>query len=286
MTRVTSETTPVSTPTAGTRPPARFGALVASEWIKLWSLRSTYWALGLGVVAVIGINVYSTLALRRLLPEWSAEARESYNYMNDALGQAPYLLLLIAAGIIGALSMAGEYATGMIRTTFVAVPARRSVVIAKATVISGATLAVGIVVATTSVGLTQVLLSGQDAGFAISNKGVPTALVASAVVVPVCALVGMGIGVLIRHTAGAIFGVFTVIVILPQLTMGTTYSWVVDLNNSTLWSAWMTLRNTPIRELMPAELFTWPVGASWLVLAVWPLVAVVAAVVVTHRREV
>lgn len=285
MTQTTPKTRR-STPTRGTDAPARFRDLVAAEWIKLRSLRSTYWTLGLGTLAVIGINVYATFALRRLLPDWSAEARDTYNYMNDALGQAPYLLLMLAAGTIGALSMTGEYATGMIRTTFAAVPARRSVVAAKVTVISAVTLVLSTVIATASVALTQAILSGQGTGFSIDDDGVPTAIVASALIVPVCALIGMGIGVVIRHTAAAIVGVFTVLIILPQLTSGTTYDWVVNINNAMPWSAWMTLRNTPIRDMTPADLFPWSVTSSWLVLVAWPLVAVVLAVVVAHRRDV
>lgn len=266
--------------------PARFRDLLAAEWIKLKSLRSTYWVLGGGALAVIGINVQATLALYRLVPSWSDERKDTYNWMNDALGQTPFLLLMLAAATIGALSMTGEYHSGMIRTTFAAVPARRSVVLAKVVVISAVMLVLGIVIATASVGLTQAILSGRDAGFSIDDDGVPTAVVASALIVPVCALIGIGVGVVIKHTAASIIGVFTVLIILPQLTSGTTYSWVIDINNAMPWSAWMTLRNTPIRDYMPAEAFPWAVTSSWLVFVVWPLVAIILAVAVSHRRDV
>lgn len=302
----TPTSTPTSTPTppgsAGTvratgttrpggampRPeaPARFRDLVAAEWIKLWSLRSTWWLMGLGTLAVIGLNVQATLARYRLLPDWSAEAKAHTNWLNDAFGQTPYLLLMLAAGTIGALMVSGEHTTGLIRTTFTAVPARRSVVLAKAAVVAGTMTAAGLVIALTSFGVTQAILSGRDAGFSLGDPGVPTGLAASVLVVPVVALVGLGIGAVIRHTATAVMGVFAVVVLLPELSKGTSFEWVVHVHKALPWPAWGALQDAPIRAELPSDLTPWPLAGSWLVLAAWPLVATAVAATVVHRREV
>lgn len=302
----TPTSTPTSTPTppgsAGTvratgttrpggampRPeaPARFRDLVAAEWIKLWSLRSTWWLMGLGTLVVVGLNVYATVARYRLLADWSAQAKADYNWLNDALGQTPYLLLLLAVGTVGALSIAGEHVTGLIRTTFTTVPDRRSVVLAKVAVMAGVMTAAGLAVALTSFGVTQAILARRDAGYSLGDPGVPTGVAASVLVVPVVALIGMAIGAVIRHPATAVVGVFTVVVLLPELTKGTSFEWVVHVHEALPWPAWSSLRVAPVRDDFPADLFPWSLAGSWAVLAVWPLVAVLVTVVAVRRREV
>lgn len=49
-----------TTPVTG--PPARFRDLLASEWIKMRSLRSTPWTIALTVLFVIGSSAVATLA--------------------------------------------------------------------------------------------------------------------------------------------------------------------------------------------------------------------------------
>ncbi|SEG87511.1 ABC-2 family transporter protein [Thermomonospora echinospora] len=264
-------------------PPARFGDLLAAEWIKLWSLRSTFWVLGLGALTLIGLNVQATLADHRLMASWSAQRLADYNWMNDAFGQSPYLLLMICTGAIGAITIAGEYTSGLIRTTFAAVPARRSVVAAKAAVVTVVMTILGTVVAVTSFGVTQAILSTRGGGYSFTDPGVPQAIAASALIAPVCALIGMGVGALIRHTAASVIGVFAVLVMLPELTKGRSYAWVVDLHNAMPWPAWATLRNSPWQDVPDPYAAT--ATGSWIVLALWPLAAVLLATLAVHRRD-
>jgi hypothetical protein len=240
--------------------------------------------LGLGALTLIGLNVQATIADYRLMPSWSAQRLADYNWMNDAFGQSPYLLLMICAGAVGAITIAGEYTSGLIRTTFAAVPARRSVVAAKAAVVAAVMTAVGTVVAVTSFGVTQAIVSTRGGGYAFTDPGVPQAIAASALIAPVCALVGMGVGALIRHTAASVIGIFAVIVVLPELTKGRTYDWVVGLHNAMPWPAWATLRNSPFRDLMP-DAHAATAGQAWTVFALWPLAAVVLAAITVHRRD-
>jgi ABC-2 type transport system permease protein len=282
----TQATSRISTSTATAEPRARFRDLLIAEWIKLWSLRSTYWVLGLGALALIGLNVQATIADYRLMNDWSAERLATYNWMNDAFGQSSFLLLIVAAGAIGALTIAGEYSTGSIRTTFAAVPARGSVVLAKAAVVTAVMLVVGTVVAVTSFGVTQAILSGRGGGLSFTDPGVPTAVAASALIAPVCALIGMGAGALIRHAAASVVGVFAVLIILPELTKGTTYAWVVNVHQAMPWPAWMDLRNSPyVLEQQGLVPVTTTPTASWTAFAVWPLVALLLATTVVHRRD-
>lgn len=132
---------------------------------------------------------------------------------------------MLAAGSVGAISIVGEYATGLIRTTFAAVPARRAVVVAKVTVVTAVTGAVGVVSATTAFAVSAAVLSGWQADIAATSPDAVRGIAASALLVPVCALVGMGIGALVRHTAPAVVTT-TVVLLLPPTTTG---SWAVYL---------------------------------------------------------
>jgi branched-subunit amino acid permease len=68
---------------------------------------------------------------------------------------------MATAGTIGAMTVAGEHASGLIRTTFLAVPNRQHVVLAKAVVVASVTSAVGLVTATASFVTAQTILSGE-----------------------------------------------------------------------------------------------------------------------------
>ena len=114
-------------------PRGRYGlAQVARmEWIKLRSLRSTWWTLAITVAGTIGIGVAVGINTRNA----------SGDLTNNALaGVVPGLLL---AGVLGVLTMTGEYTSGMIRATLAAAPRRPLLLAAKAAVFGAVTLAVG-----------------------------------------------------------------------------------------------------------------------------------------------
>ncbi|QEU95368.1 ABC transporter permease [Streptomyces kanamyceticus] len=267
---------------------ARFTDLLAAEWIKLWSLRSTFWVLGGGALAVIGINANSAWSnARRLadLPPPPADADEAFLF--DPLGTAfvapAWQLLMIVAATVGALSVFGEYTSGLIRTTFTAVPDRRAVIAAKTAVVAAVLCALGAAVAGVSFGVTQALLR-DEGGLSLGDPGALRAVVASALLAPVCALVGMALGALVRHAAGSVVAVVGTLLLLPALFRGETYRWVKEIGNAMPYTAWERLVTNPARP-GPPEKYPLSVAEAWPVLAAWPLVAVVVTVVVVRRRD-
>ena len=99
--------------------PALLRHLLAAEWIKLWSLRSTAWLLGLGALMVVGMSAVASVRTVQTWPTLDPLAQAQFEPLTDMLTLA-VLALPIVAGCVGALSVVGEYATGMIRTTFIA----------------------------------------------------------------------------------------------------------------------------------------------------------------------
>lgn len=268
-------------------PEARFRDLLAAEWIKLWSLRSTYAVLGGGALAAIVINVHAARTdLGRDAAWWADALRSDYNWLHSAFSRLPSISLMLLAATIGALAIAGEHGTGLARTTFTAVPARRQVVLAKAAVLTLVMTAAGTVVAATSFGLSQAILARRGGGFSIGDPGVLAGVAGTALLPAVGGLVGLGIGAAVRHPAAAVFTVFAVLLLLPEATKGDTYPWLAEVHEALPLSAWDTLRNTPFRYVEGGDPFGMPsLVETWAPLAAWPLLAVTVAVIAVHRRD-
>ncbi|MFD8543223.1 ABC transporter permease [Streptomyces sp. NPDC059649] len=274
MTTLTSvpRTTPVAAPTA------RFRDLLASEWIKMWSLRSTSWTIALTVLFVIGSTVVATSS------DAAAGSAPADFRPFDAYPPAGYWTLMLVASSIGALTVVSEYHSGLIRTTTVAVPARGSLVLAKAAVTAALWTVVGTVAATGSFLVSQALLDGQHAGVPITHPGVLRPLLASALLAPVCALVGLGLGVLIRHAAGTmVTSVFALLMLPPMFSESNR--WSADIKHALVSAAWTRLIQT--WEPDPGSLaYSATVPGSWAVYLLWPLLTVALAVFAVRRRDV
>jgi ABC-2 type transport system permease protein len=110
--------------------------------------------------------------------------RTTIDPMHAAFVPEAYQILMLVAGCIGAIMLFGEYSSGLIRTTFAAVPARRSVIAAKAVVVAAVMLTFGTVVSAASSGLTQAIYDGQRIGLSITAPGALRAVTASALLAP------------------------------------------------------------------------------------------------------
>jgi ABC-2 type transport system permease protein len=267
---------------------ARFRHLVAAEWTKLWSLRSTYLGLAVCALVILAITANTSLADYRNWPTYNAETQAIFVpvwSMRDAFNDVAGLFLVLAASSIGAVTVVGEYSSGLIRTTFAAVPARRSVMAAKVTVVAAVFLAFGVAVSAAAFGLSQAILSGRDLGLSIGYPEALRAVAASAVLAPVSALIGMGIGALVRHTATTIVTTTVTLLLLPRLFESRHYQWVAALHNALPAAAWDRLTQTAAETALHEDPFPPTIAGSWTVFAAWSLVAAVATVVAAHRRD-
>ncbi|MGW7087761.1 ABC transporter permease [Streptomyces sp. NPDC054871] len=267
-------------------PRARFRHLVGAEWIKLWSLRSTYWVLAAAALIVTGINANSAWSnldwLTRQDPAVVGEG-PGYDTLSSAFVDPAWQILVVVAGSMGALTVFGEYTSGLIRTTFTAVPDRRAVMAAKAAVVTAVMLALGTVVSVASFGVTQAILR-EHGGLSIGDPGALRAVVASALLAPLSALVGMAVGALVRHATGSIVTTLVTLVLLPALLQGDEYRWVKEIGNAMPLTAWQVLVENPAMGYTPVK-YAATITEAWIVFAVWPLVAAAVAVVTVHRRD-
>ncbi|MFF2079087.1 ABC transporter permease [Kitasatospora sp. NPDC058162] len=282
----TPMSTPMSTPTHASTPVrrARFGDLLAAEWLKFWSLRSMPWVLGISTLVIIAAN-YKAASYTHdtYTPGDGNPAVMAQTALNDSFHIGSADIMMLVAGGIGAIVIAGEYATGLIRTTLAAVPDRRAVLLAKAGVLAGVMTGYGAVAAGVSFGITQAVLADRGIGQSITDPTAFRYVAAAALFAPVCALVGLCLGTVIRHSAGAVVGTIAVLFLLPSFVTE-RYRWSADLLHALPFPAWQRLARTTLVGMRPSE-YPATVAGSWISYAVWALASVLIAAAVIQRRD-
>ena len=206
-------TTTYSTPLpAG--PATTINRHLKGEWTKLRTLPSTWRTAAFAGALAIGFTAAVDLSQASL----TAQQRGTFDATSASL-----FGVIIAATLLGALAVrtvTAEYATGMIRSTFSAMPARRLVIAAKAATVAAFVLPVALLVDLVGFELGQRIFAAKHLQVALSHPGVPRAIVFGAVAASLVAIIGVGLGGLIRHTAAATTTLTMIIVgdvILGQL---------------------------------------------------------------------
>ncbi|MEV6977618.1 ABC transporter permease [Kitasatospora sp. NPDC093806] len=286
MTTTTMTTTTMTTTTpSDIDPRPRFGDLLAAEWIRFRSLRSLPWVLGVSALILIGVNLNAALYTYRHTEPGGPPPGSDYVSvaLSTAFTTMSASILMLVAGGVGAAVIVGEYATGMIRTTLTAVPDRRALLLAKATVLTGVMLGYGALASGVSFGVGQALLGRRHVGVSITEPGVARAVAAAALLAPVCALVGFGLGVLIRHSAGTVVTMVLVLFLLPS-SFNENHRWSAAITHAMPYTAWRRLSKVDLTHtLVPPYPAT--VAGSWLAFAGCAAVSVLVATVVMHRRD-
>ena len=197
--------------------------LARSEWIKLCTVRSTYWTLVLTAAGMAGFGAVLTAAYARHYGGVSAAARRAFD--PAAYSLSGFFLAQLAISVLGVVVITSEYTTGSIRSTFAAAPQRTAVLTAKAAVFGAATAVTGTASAFAAFFIGQVLLAGKGIGTTIGAHGALRSVLGAGLYLTVLGLLALGLGSLIRRTAGAIAAVVGLIVILPVLVQGLPSSW-------------------------------------------------------------
>ena len=198
-----------------------FAGVLRSEARKLGTVRSTAWAL----LAVVAFNVITAALLGGLLPgHLSAHQKAAIDSVRVSLGDLH--LSQVAAGLLGVLAVTGEYGSGMIRATLAAVPQRRLLLAAKALVLTAAVAVTGIAACLAAYLAFQAFLPGGDAlRTTLAGPGVLRAVTGAGLYLTVLALLGFGLGTVLRSSAGAVAVLFGVLFVPTLLTALPPSSW-------------------------------------------------------------
>jgi ABC-2 type transport system permease protein len=193
----------------------RTTSVLASEWIKMRSVRSTVWSLVAMTLISIGVAVIVGLTVTHQWNSFSLPDKLTFDPTGLSLRGLLFSQLVI--GVLGVLVISAEYGTLTIRSTLSAVPHRPLVLAAKALVFAAVALVIGEVLSFGAFLIGQALLSSPAPHATLSQPGVLRAVVGGGLLIPVFGLLALGLGAIVRHTAGAITTYVGVILVVPLI---------------------------------------------------------------------
>lgn len=264
-------------PVASTRPASAyrlsFGRMLRSEWIKLATLRSTWWSIGIVGVLTVGIALMVASALG-----------EAPGFPGIQAVVLPIQFTMLLAGILGVISVTGEYSTGMIRSTLTAVPRRGGVLAAKAVVMAVVMFIASLMIFFAAALAVSPILADSPSALDWSDfEGTILPILAASASMAVFSLIGVAIGFVLRSGAGAIAATVGLLFVLPIVTQmfsmaGEAWQWVTDL------AVYLPSSAAQFAIIPNAEAPLDGTGA-WLTLGAWVVGTMLAAWAVLRTRD-
>jgi hypothetical protein len=185
------------------------------------------WALLFTVVSTVGFGALLT---------WLEVTRWEVRTHAEVIGFDPILysfaglnLAQLAIGVLGVLVMTSEYATGGIRLTLGATPQRTLLLMAKVTIFSAVVAVVSLISCVTAFLICQALLAPKHAGVSFTDAGVTRAVIGGAGHLVLIGAIAVGLGGIIRRTAGAVATLFAVLLVVPGLVTLLPSPWNDDI---------------------------------------------------------
>lgn len=254
-----------------------FSDVVTSEWTKLRSVLSSWWCLLTILLGTVVIGIVVTWSAAANWPSMSAAQRASFDPTFKSL--SGLFLAQLSVGVLGVLVITSEYASGTIRTTFAAVPRRRQVLAAKILALIGLTLVVSLVAVLAAFGAGQAILGARHAGVSLGQPHELRAVIGGALYLVLLGLLALGLGGILRRTAGGIAAFVALVLIAPVIAATLPAPWGADIGMYLPANAGQALLNTidQPNALHPA--------AGGAVLAAWAAAANVLSTRLITRRD-
>lgn len=257
-----------------------FDGVLRGEWIKLLSLRSIRWSIA--VMILLSWSGAALMALAMAGTDFATpEAMPQLIVQSATLGSVFTVLIM---GVLGVLSITSEYASGLILSSVAAVPRRTPLLFAKALVVAALGLAVG-AVGTFGGGLLAAIFLGDGAFAALGSSEVLVALLSTTLYLMLAALFSLGVGALLRSSAGAIsvvVVVFFVSTIAFQILTMTGWDWVTAVADWLPAALGNTLAQAPVVPEYSGAVGYW--GAMGGLVA-WAAVPFVPAAILLKTRD-
>lgn len=189
---------------------AGFGHALRAEWIKLWSVRSSWWTM----LALVVLGAGLTTAICWGNASWLAS--EGADDVPGSFITWGMMLAQVCAVIVGALAVTSEYGSGMIRTSLAAVPRRGTVLAAKAVVVTGVLFVVGTLTALLGYAGGNYFLDREGIGLALEGS-VARSMYGSGLFLAALGLLSLAVGFVVRHTAAAISIVLALVFVIGNM---------------------------------------------------------------------
>jgi ABC-2 type transport system permease protein len=260
-----------------------FPRVVRSEWIKFTSLRSTGWSLAL--ILLIGVGFAAILAATIDMVDGVPDDGASAQTVTLSVITIGFTMGQLVAAVLGALSLGGEYATGMVRSTFAAVPRRLPVLWAKAVVLFATVSVVGAVTAFASWAATYGMLDAKGLASPLDGD-LALALVGGSVYLGLVAVFALGVAAAVRSSAGSIAFALGILLVLPTLVMvlGSAVEWVADVQPYLLSNAGDDMFSIAPAEGVEEGSLALPVAT--LVATAWTAASLAVGALVLRGRDV
>ncbi|HEY6835951.1 MAG TPA: hypothetical protein VI142_05700 [Gaiellaceae bacterium] len=198
--------------------------VLLSEWTKLRSLRSTRWSLLAAIVLTIGLPALFAAVTSSHWGSMSPHERADRHPLDIALAGVNVSQLAVA--VLGVLVITGEYSTGMIRASFSAVPKRLPVLWGKTAVFGAVTFLLMLPSVLIAFWASQAILSRHHIlQTSLSDPGVARSVVGGAVFLLLTGIFALGIGAIVRNTAGGIATFAGIFFVIPPLMNVLPSSW-------------------------------------------------------------
>jgi ABC-type transport system involved in multi-copper enzyme maturation permease subunit len=245
-----------------------------AEWLKLRSLRSTWLTIAISVLAALILGAIASLANMQRWNEMSPAERAGLDPTSISLVGVLFGALVL--GALGVRVIASEYGTGMIRTTAMAVPRRSRIVLSKAILLAAITLLVALTANVVGFLVGQAVFEREDLGASITEPASARAIALGALAVSAFAVIGVGLGTLVRRAS--IANILIALVVIGGQIIGTAMPSAAQkyLPFNALQATVTVHRGDELLAPLPAL----------LMLVAYAVVLLAAAVIIMQRRDV
>lgn len=262
----------------------RFSHLLRSEWIKLSSLRTSYFAIAAIVIAGLSISLLFAATLESAgLPQHFSVA-----LVLDGVTMGTLIFGQVIAGILGVLSISSEYSSGTIQPTLTAVPTRVPVLGAKALVLFAVTTTTALLTVFGAWAVSYPYYAAFGLQAELSTPGFAMALVGAAFYLGLCAILGLGVGALLRSAMAGVIAIFCMTLLAPILTSVLPTSVFVQTLRVYLMGhagdsmARIADASAPFVDI--SDQYLSPLG-GWITAIIWAGVALTAGAIALQRRD-
>ncbi len=261
-----------------------FGGILRSEWIKLRTLRSTVWSylsvvvIMLGLALALSLTVVNGDAMAPAAAGGSAADQASLFVQSSTFGV--FLAQLVVA-VLGVLVITGEYSTGMARSTFTAVPKRLPALAAKAAVLFVVTYLVSLAAGIGAYLVSAAVFGANDISASLADADVFMPILGSSLYLALLAVFALGVGTMVRSSAGGIGIVLALILVVPTILQMIPADWAQDIHPYLLSTAGTNM-------FAPTEITGTEVLTAWqdlLVVLGWVGASLAGAATLLVKRD-
>lgn len=254
------------------------GGILRSEWIKLRSLRSTVWSYTIVILVSLGMAALMSASVQPPTFDGAIGIDGARTIAQASTFGILFGQLIVA--VLGVLVISGEYSTGMVRSTLTAVPRRLAALWAKAAVLFVATFAIGLISTVGAFLIASPILADKGISADLFNDGVFIALIGGALYLGMVSVFALGLGAILRSSAGGVAAALGLILLLPLVLQLIPAEWAADAMPYAISSAGMNLFTMTSFSAVPMDNLK-----DFLIVLVWIVVSLGAAAILLKRRD-